>query len=205
MRGSYSFRRPSDTAVEATGPSRAPTTELGPGLREDSRPDPHDAPRCYASAVFRTELLVYGSPDHAAALELRYRVLRQPFGIGALSAAELELEPAAVHWGCFELAAPDQPSRLIGTLLLQTRSPGVIQMRQVAVLPSRQGRGVGRHLVQAAEDWCRAHVRAPALCCLFAHARASALPFYTSLGYRVVDEPFEAVGLPHRRVEKLLS
>lgn len=197
MRRSYSFRRQPDTAF-LLGSTRGLLAGSSPprAARRDVR---------YASGVFRTELLVYGSPDHAAALELRHRVLREPFGIGALSAAELELEPLAVHWGCFEPAAAGEPERLIGTLLLQTRSPGVIQMRQVAVLPSWQGRGAGRHLVRAAEDWCRTHVGAPALCCLFAHARANALPFYARLGYRLVGEPFEAVGLPHRRVEKLLS
>lgn len=156
--------------------------------------------------MLRTKLLAYGSPEHAAALDLRRHVLREPFGIGDLSTAELELEPLAIHWGCFEDAAADERGvRLIGTLLLQPRSQEVIQMRQVAVLPARQNRGVGRSLVRAAEAWCREQARPAALCCLFAHARSGALPFYDKLGYRAVGAPFEEVGLPHHRVEKLLA
>lgn len=34
------------------------------------------------------------------------------------------------------------------------------------------------------------------------HARDSALDFYLSLGYSIVGDPFEEVGIPHHRMEK---
>jgi predicted GNAT family N-acyltransferase len=37
------------------------------------------------------------------------------------------------------------------------------------------------------------------------HARATAVPFYLRLGYTVVGEPFEEVGIPHRGMEKALD
>ena len=32
------------------------------------------------------------------------------------------------------------------------------------------------------------------------HARESAVPFYLALGYGLVGEPFEEVGIPHRKM-----
>jgi predicted GNAT family N-acyltransferase len=34
------------------------------------------------------------------------------------------------------------------------------------------------------------------------HARDSALDFYLSLGYSIVGDQFEEVGIPHHRMEK---
>jgi predicted GNAT family N-acyltransferase len=34
------------------------------------------------------------------------------------------------------------------------------------------------------------------------HARDSAIDFYLLLGYKIVGDPFEEVGIPHHRMEK---
>jgi len=36
------------------------------------------------------------------------------------------------------------------------------------------------------------------------HAREAAIPFYLRLGYELEGEPFTEVGIPHRRMVKLL-
>ncbi len=34
------------------------------------------------------------------------------------------------------------------------------------------------------------------------HARKNAVPFYLALGYKIIGEEFEEVGLPHFEMEK---
>lgn len=163
-----------------------------------------------------------GSPEHEAALELRRRVLREPLGLSDFAPNEWELEARAIALGCFLIGREPERAVLVGTLLLQpgaTASPApadpargnptqsnpvlgnAVRMRQVAVEPAWQGRGVGRLLVEAAEEWCHANGAQD----VFAHARASAVPFYEHLGYVTFGETFVEVGLPHRLVTKRLG
>lgn len=149
----------------------------------------------------------YGSPEHRAALELRQRVLRAPLGLAGFSPREEELEKTAILFGCVvtpsnaagELDANSSPD-LIGTLLLQELAPDTFQMRQVAVDPLWQGRGIGRRLLAAAESWCLR--RQPPVAHLVAHARAPVVPFYEHLGYVAEGDFFEEVSIPHRLVRK---
>lgn len=154
--------------------------------------------------MFTVQVLDHGSAEHEAALELRRRVLREPLGLPGFSAREQELEVAAVPFGCFAPAGARPCAQLVGTLLLQPLvtegdAPRRVQMRQVAVEPEWQGRGVGRTLAAAAESWCRGNGTPTEL---FAHAREPAVPFYERLGYAVLGEPFLEVGILHRLVTK---
>lgn len=152
------------------------------------------AERSHRGAV-RIERIEVGSKEHREALELREQVLRRPLGIPGISREELAAEPKAVHFACFE------GERVVGTLLLVDEAEGVLRMRQVAVWPEQQARGIGALLVKTAEEYGRARGAKK----LVAHARAVVVPFYTRLGYRVVGEPFVEVTLEHRLVEKLLA
>jgi GNAT superfamily N-acetyltransferase len=133
------------------------------------------------------------SPEHAAARRLREAVLRAPLGV-SWSAADLADEPISEHFAAFD------GESLIATLLLKPRETGVVQMRQVAVDPPQQGRGIGTRLVAFAE----AHAREHGCRRLIAHARATALAFYRALGYAEEGEPFLENTIPHRLVTKRL-
>ncbi|RYG29002.1 GNAT family N-acetyltransferase, partial [bacterium] len=69
----------------------------------------------------------------------------------------------------------------------------VWKIRQVAVDPMEQGKGLGAALMRAIEPLCDE---------IYLHARDTAVPFYLRLGYQIVGEPFEEVGIPHRAMRK---
>jgi predicted GNAT family N-acyltransferase len=128
------------------------------------------------------------SGDYQKTLSLRQAVLLEPFGI-PLAVAQGDDENA-VH-----LAAFDE-EQCIGCLLLVDRGGGTSQLRQMAVTPELQRRGIGQKLVSFALEWAREAGMAQ----LVAHAREPAVAFYQRAGFSVEGEPFEQVGLPHRLV-----
>ena len=134
-----------------------------------------------------------GSPEYAAARRLREAVLRAPLGL-SWSTADLADETISHHFAAFDGEA------LIATLMLKPREAGIVQMRQVAVEPQQQSRGVGTQLVAFAEAFAREHG------ChgLIANARATALPFYRALGYIEEGELFLENTIPHRLISKRL-
>jgi GNAT superfamily N-acetyltransferase len=75
---------------------------------------------------------------------------------------------------------------------------GAWQLRGMAVLPDRQGTGVGRQVLDAAI----AVVQAAGATSLWANARITALPFYSAMGFAVVSEEFRygPAELPHKRI-----
>jgi GNAT superfamily N-acetyltransferase len=141
-------------------------------------------------SVRRIEL---ASPEHAAAQRLREAVLRAPLGL-AWSEADLADEPLGHHLAAFDGDA------LVATLILKPLDSGVMKMRQVAVDPQQQGRGIGTGMIAFAE----AYAREQGCRQLIAHARATALGFYRALGYAEEGEPFLENTIPHRRVSKCL-
>ncbi|HJW08141.1 MAG TPA: GNAT family N-acetyltransferase [Holophagaceae bacterium] len=143
--------------------------------------------------TLRLAWIEHGSADYAAEVALRDEVLRKPLGL-SFTPEQLAAESDSRH-----LLAWDGDA-LVGCLLLTPRGNGIIQMRQVAVSPTRQGGGVGRALVVEAER------RAAELGCtrMMLHARDTAVAFYLRLGYHAGGEPFVEVGIPHREMEKEL-
>lgn len=135
----------------------------------------------------------FHSLDYELAWLLRKEVLLDPFGIDH-DAARTD-DPNAFHLGIFDEV------RCLACLFLVPRTETLLQMRQVAVVPSLQRSGLGRQLLAFAEDFGRAK----SYTSMMAHARDTAVPFYQHLGYEVIGKPFEQVGLPHHLVEKKLS
>ena len=82
-----------------------------------------------------------------------------------------------------------------------TAQPGQSRLRQMAVRPDAQGMGVGRKLVESAEEWARQQ----AIREIRLHARVSAIGYYERLGYRLCGDVFMEVGLEHRLMTKELS
>lgn len=142
--------------------------------------------------MVRITEVAFGSPEHAGAIRLRRAILRTPLGLD-FDPAELAAESDQVHLAALE------HDEVIGILLLV---PGGRdwKMRQVAVQRERQNDGLGMKLVKAAER--EALKRGAARMVL--HARETAIPFYLRLGYDLEGEPFTEVGLPHRKMIKLL-
>lgn len=142
--------------------------------------------------MVRITEIAFGSPEHAGAVRLRKAILRDPIGLD-FDPAELAAECDQIHLAAIE------HDEVIGVLLLV---PGGrdCKMRQVAVQRERQNDGLGTKLVRAAE---REAIKQGAARMVL-HARETAIPFYLRLGYDLEGEPFTEVGLPHRRMVKLL-
>ena len=135
----------------------------------------------------------FGSPEQLESIELRRRILRWPLGL------DLTAEDIAKEQNEFHLVAL-QEGRLLACLVLTPLDRQSIKMRQVAVEPDLQGRGIGTRLVAFSEDVARQK----GFSRMVLHARDTAVPFYLRLNYAIEGEPFEEVTIPHRRMMKML-
>ncbi len=137
----------------------------------------------------------FATPEYDEAVNLRMEVLRRPLGLIYTP------EQLAAEWDNLHLAAFDNSGRIVGYLNLTPENDTIVKMRQVAVAPSEQGKGVGTALVEDAE------IRAVQLNFkeITLHARKTAVPFYLKLGYELLGNEFEEVNLPHFKMRKSTS
>ena len=125
---------------------------------------------------------------------LRYRVLREPLGLN-FTPEQLAAESSDILIGAY---AGD---KIVGSLILTRQNERTAQMRQVAVEEILQGRGIGRIMLEFAEQEAKKN----GILEITLHARETALPFYERLGYGSFGESFQEVGLPHLEMRKILS
>ncbi len=154
-------------------------------------------PTFSASPEFAAEFrqIEHGSAEYERVLDLRRRVLREPLGL-VFTAAQIQAESGDTH-----LAAFDSAGKVVACAVLTRESPEIAHMRQVAVEPEVQNRGLGSRMLEFAEEIARK--RGARL--LFCHARHHVVGFYAKRGYTAVGEPFVEVGMEHRRMERELS
>ena len=138
----------------------------------------------------------FNSALYWAAVQLRREVLRFPLGLD-FSGAELSLEQGQTHW----VVADAGEVSASATIVWPTAKTDPVKVRQVAVANARQGQGLGRKVMEACEN----HARERGYETVALHARETAVPFYLGLGYILVGEPFEEVGIPHRKMKKSLA
>lgn len=138
-------------------------------------------------------LLEYGGPEQMESIALRDNVLRKPIGL-KYSEVDLVSEVHEYHIGAM------LDGNVVGILLLKRLTDTEIKMRQVAVEPSLQGKGIGKKMVKFSEELARSMGYE----LMSLHARDVAIPFYLNLNYRKVGEQFTEVGIPHFRMEKTL-
>lgn len=126
-------------------------------------------------------------------VQLRNDILRKPLGL-SFTPEELEKEKEEILIGAFE------EEKMLGCCMLITLDPATVRLRQMAVLNNVQGKGIGRALMQFAENIARDRGFRK----MTMHARESAIGFYEKLGYQVNGERFEEVSIPHYIMEKTL-
>ena len=139
------------------------------------------------------KLIDYGSPEYQQMIQLRNDILRKPLGL-VFEKEELEKEAEDILIGAFE------DDRLLGCCMLIETEPGTVRLRQMAVPKNLQGKGVGRALMQFAENIARDRGYKK----ITMHARKSATGFYEKLGYNISGGEFVEVTLPHVVMEKRL-
>ena len=132
-------------------------------------------------------------PEYLLSLILRYRILRIPLGL-TFSSADLAKDKDDVHIGVFD------DNVILASLILTDHGDNTMKMRQVAVDDRHQGQGIGKKLVQYADNYAREKGYKLIHC----HARDTAKAFYLSLGYTVVGDEFTEVGIRHYYMEKQL-
>lgn len=130
----------------------------------------------------------FATPEYDEAVRLRYEVLRKPLHLD-FQAEDLATEFDSIHVGCYAAVS----SELLGVLILKPLGDGTVKMRQVAVHPGMQSRGVGTFLVR----FCEALARNRGFFRIELHARQAAVAFYRQLGYQEDGPMFEEVGIPH--------
>ncbi|SFQ50993.1 GNAT family N-acetyltransferase [Parafilimonas terrae] len=137
------------------------------------------------------KVIDHGSDDYKQMIALRQLLLRKPLGLN-FSDDELAEEESDILIGCFD------EDKLEGCCLLTESAPGVLRLRQMAVISGLQGKGVGRAILQFAENIARDRGYKK----MVMHARKTATGFYEKLGYTIMSEEFIEVSIPHYLMEK---
>lgn len=139
------------------------------------------------------KIIDHGSPEYQKMVKLRDDILRKPLGLG-FAPGELEKEKENMLIGAFE------EDEMLGCCMLVEENPKVVRLRQMAVLNDLQGKGIGRALMNFAENLARDR----GYKILSMHARKNATGFYEKMGYKVASDEFTEVTIPHVVMEKEL-
>lgn len=139
-------------------------------------------------------LIQHLSPQYEQMRRLRIQVLLNPIGIPA-TFIQTEKEKDDFLIGAFEDA------EMIGCCVLTPKDNQTVQLRQMAVIPDRQGTGIGAAIVAFAEKTAIEK----SFKTLLLHARSHVTQFYLKCGYTIIGEPFEEVGIEHRIMQKQLQ
>ena len=126
-------------------------------------------------------------------LDLRRQILRKPLGLD-FTEDDIKKEKDHVHIAAFE------DDDMLGCCMLTQESPNSVRLRQMAVKPGLQKKGIGKVLMQFAENIARD--RGNKLMTM--HARKSASGFYEKQGYQIKGNEFQEVTIPHFVMEKEL-
>ena len=139
------------------------------------------------------KIIDHGTAEYQQMVKLRDDILRKPLGLG-FTPEELEAEKDNMLIAAFE------EEQMLGCCMLVEEQPGTVRLRQMAVLNDLQGKGIGRALMNFAENLARDRgyriVRM--------HARVNAVGFYEKVGYKVRGDKFVEVTIPHYVMEKQL-
>ena len=126
-------------------------------------------------------------------VDMRIQILRKPLGL-IFTDEELAKETEDILIGAFE------DEMMLGCCMLTKVKPDTVRLRQMAVKTGLQGKGIGRALMQFAENIARDRGNSK----IIMHARKTAAGFYEKLDYKVAGQEFFEVTIPHYVMEKAL-
>jgi ribosomal protein S18 acetylase RimI-like enzyme len=139
------------------------------------------------------KIIDYGSVEYQQMIKLRDTVLRKPLGL-SFTPEDLEKEKDNMLIGAFE------DERMLGCCMLVEEQPYIVRLRQMAVLNDLQGKGIGRALMNFAENIARDR----GYKIIRMHARNNSVGFYEKVGYKVKGDQFIEITIPHYVMEKEL-
>jgi len=139
------------------------------------------------------KIIDHGSAQYNQMVKLRDDVLRKPLGL-CFTKEELEKEKDHLLIGAYE------DDKMLACCMLVEENEKTVRLRQMAVLNDLQGKGIGKALMQFAENLARdrGYKR------ITMHARKNALGFYEKMGYKKIGKEFEEITIPHYVMEKEL-
>lgn len=146
---------------------------------------PARAARTSDDTAFRE--IAFGTPEYRLECQLREEVLRRPLGL-SLSGEDLADEENQLHFGLF-----GPGNHLVACAVAVRVSPTEARIRQMAVSPPHQRKGLGQRILRELES----NLEARGFRKLVMKARMSAAGFYEKLGYKIVGEEFVDVTIPH--------
>ena len=139
------------------------------------------------------KIIDHGTEEYKEMIRLRDEILRKPLGL-SFESTELEKEKSNLHIAAYE------DDQMLGCCMLVEEAPHTVRLRQMAVINDLQGKGIGRALMQFAENLARDRGYKK----ITMHARKNAVGFYEKMGYRKKGEEFEEITIPHYVMEKEL-
>ena len=137
------------------------------------------------------KIIDHGSTEYEQMVRLRNEILRKPLGM-VLDEEELLKEKNEILIAAFE------EDSMLGCCMLVKENERDCRLRQMAVLNTLRGKGVGRAIMGFAENIARDR----GFKRMVMHARASALGFYEKLGYKRIGDEFIEITIPHYIMEK---
>jgi predicted GNAT family N-acyltransferase len=139
------------------------------------------------------KIIDYGTEEYQQMLRLRKDILRQPLGLN-FSQEELEREKDNLLMAAFD------DDKMLACCMLVEEDPQTVRLRQMAVQNDLQGQGIGKALMQFAENLARDRGYQK----ITMHARKNAAGFYERMGYRIIGDEFIEITIPHYLMEKSL-
>jgi histidinol-phosphate aminotransferase len=139
-------------------------------------------------------IIPYKSQAYVSMCELRDEILRKPIGL-RLSPAEIEKDSGDT------LLVGLENGRVVACCILTEINSASVKLRQMAVSPACQGKGVGKSLLLFAEKTAR-EKQYDTICL---HARKLACGFYEKQDYSVMGKEFTEVGIPHFEMTKTIN
>jgi len=139
------------------------------------------------------KIIDHGTKEYQEVVRLRDEILRKPLGL-RFTPDELEKEKENLHIAAFE------DDQMLGCCMLVEEDLQTVRLRQMAVLNDLQGKGIGRALMQFAENLARDRGYKK----ITMHARQNAIGFYEKMGYRKQGNEFTEITIPHFVMEKEL-
>ena len=139
------------------------------------------------------KIIDHGTAEYRQMLKLRDDVLRKPLGL-TFTNDELEKEKSNLHIAAYE------DDVMLGCCMLVEEDPQTVRLRQMAVINDLQGKGIGRALMQFAENLARDRGYKK----ITMHARKNSFGFYEKMGYRIRGKEFQEITIAHYVMEKEL-
>jgi len=134
----------------------------------------------------------FGDKYYELSKVLRNEILRKPIGL-VLNEDDTKNEDHQFH-----IALIENNEDVMGTIIINPISGEIAEFRGVALSENYQGQGLGRKLVEFAEEF----VKNKEFTKIEMKARIVAQKFYEVLGYQVVGEVFIKSTIPHIKMIK---